>query len=48
MAARDGYESAKKKYERWGIDVDRALEQLERVSISIHCWQGDDVEGFDR
>ncbi|MGI6127175.1 MAG: L-rhamnose isomerase [Planifilum sp.] len=47
MAARDGYESAKKKYERWGIDVDRALEQLERVSISIHCWQGDDVEGFE-
>ncbi len=47
MASRDGYESAKKKYERWGIDVDRALEQLERVSISIHCWQGDDVEGFE-
>ena len=47
MTCRDGYETAKKKYEKWGVDVDRALERLENVSISIHCWQGDDIEGFE-
>lgn len=47
MTARDGYETAKKKYEKWGIDVDQALERLENVSISLHCWQGDDIEGFE-
>ncbi len=41
------YEEAKKIYERFGIDTEKALEALKEVPISIHCWQGDDVGGFD-
>ncbi|MBA4603355.1 L-rhamnose isomerase [Thermoactinomyces mirandus] len=47
MGARENYEIARKSYENWGIDVEKAIEQLENVSISIHCWQGDDIEGFE-
>ena len=41
------YEIAKKDYEKWGINVERALEILKGIKISIHCWQGDDVTGFE-
>ncbi len=41
------YEIAKKDYEKWGINVERALEILRGIKISIHCWQGDDVTGFE-
>lgn len=41
------YEAAKAKYEALGIDVSRALRQLSEKAISIHCWQGDDVTGFE-
>ena len=41
------FEEAKKKYSAAGIDVEAALEKLKNVSISLHCWQGDDVRGFD-
>lgn len=41
------YEEAKAKYEALGIDVEAALEQLAGTAISIHCWQGDDVQGFE-
>ena len=41
------YESAKVDYAKYGIDTERALEILSNVPISIHCWQGDDVVGFD-
>ncbi|WP_166245012.1 L-rhamnose isomerase [Paenibacillus turpanensis] len=40
------YEEAKKLYAQHGIDVDQALAQLEKIKISMHCWQGDDVRGF--
>ncbi|WP_123043681.1 L-rhamnose isomerase [Cohnella candidum] len=40
------YEEAKKLYARHGIDVDKALERLTDIKISMHCWQGDDVRGF--
>ncbi|EFU39852.1 L-rhamnose isomerase [Paenibacillus vortex V453] len=40
------YEEAKKLYEQHGIQVDEILTELERIKISIHCWQGDDVRGF--
>lgn len=40
------YELAKELYAAHGIDVDQALEQLEKIKISMHCWQGDDVRGF--
>ena len=41
------YDEAKKIYEKYGVDTDKALELLKDVTVSIHCWQGDDVTGFD-
>ncbi len=41
------YESAKKQYAALGVDVEKALEKLNDISISIHCWQADDVLGFE-
>ena len=41
------YEEAKKKYAKIGVDTDKAIEILKDVPISLHCWQGDDVTGFD-
>ncbi|TVY10998.1 L-rhamnose isomerase [Paenibacillus cremeus] len=40
------YEAAKQQYAQYGIDVDKALEKLAQIKISMHCWQGDDVRGF--
>ena len=40
------YEEAKKLYASHGIDVDKVLEDLAKIKISMHCWQGDDVRGF--
>jgi L-rhamnose isomerase len=47
MSVKENYELAKKQYEKWGINVDSALETLKNIPISIHCWQGDDVGGFE-
>ena len=41
------YIEAKEKYAKYGIDTEKAIEMLSNVSISVHCWQGDDVAGFD-
>lgn len=41
------YESAKKIYEAYGVDTEKAIKALENTCISVHCWQGDDVVGFD-
>ena len=41
------YENAKEKYETLGIDVENAIETLKNISVSLHCWQADDVRGFD-
>ena len=41
------FEIAKSRYAELGVDVAKALKQLEGVSLSIHCWQGDDVGGFE-
>ena len=41
------FEIAKKKYEAAGVDVEAALSRLSLTPISIHCWQGDDVSGFE-
>src|SRR3954470_260070 len=38
---------ARERYAEAGVDVDAALDQLSRVPISLHCWQGDDVTGFE-
>jgi L-rhamnose isomerase len=41
------YQLAKERYAELGVDTDRALKNLAGVSISVHCWQGDDVGGFE-
>ena len=41
------YQEAKAKYAALGIDTDAAIEKLKTVPVSLHCWQGDDVRGFD-
>ena len=41
------YVIAKEKYAALGIDTDAVIETLRNVPISMHCWQGDDVKGFD-
>ena len=43
----NNYEAAKKRYQDLGIDTEKAIETLKDVSVSLHCWQGDDVRGFD-
>ncbi|MBQ8289085.1 MAG: L-rhamnose isomerase [Clostridia bacterium] len=41
------YEYAKEAYAANGVDCEKAIETLESLTISVHCWQGDDVGGFD-
>lgn len=41
------YESAKERYEKLGINVEDVLKKLDTVPISLHCWQADDVTGFE-
>lgn len=42
------YQDAKESYAKIGVDTEKAIETLKKVPISIHCWQGDDVVGFDQ
>ena len=44
---REQYKAAKEQYEALGIDTEAAIEAADKVPISIHCWQGDDVRGFE-
>ena len=41
------YQLAKERYASLGVDIDRVLGALEPISLSLHCWQGDDVAGFE-
>lgn len=41
------YEMARDLYAGFGVDVDKALEALQKISLSLHCWQTDDVTGFE-
>ena len=41
------YESAKEIYASYGVDTEAALEKMNSIPLSVHCWQGDDVIGFD-
>src|SRR5690349_15323383 len=43
----DSYALAKARYAALGVDTERALAALGQVSLSLHCWQGDDVGGFE-
>ena len=42
-----GYEYAKEQYAAQGVDVDAAIAKADAIPVSMHCWQGDDVIGFD-
>jgi len=43
----DAYAIAKEQYARYGVDIDNSLDRLAKIPISLHCWQGDDVGGFE-
>ncbi|MCR4407118.1 MAG: L-rhamnose isomerase [Anaerolineae bacterium] len=43
----DAYATAKERYATLDVDTDQALNTLAQISISLHCWQGDDVRGFE-
>lgn len=47
MTITERYEDAQKRYKKIGVDTDKALETLSKIKLSMHCWQGDDVTGFD-
>ena len=42
------YQLARERYAELGVDTEGAIEQLGGIPVSIHCWQGDDVGGFER
>jgi L-rhamnose isomerase len=44
---KSAYEAAKERYAAVGVNTDAALEKLQKIAISIHCWQADDVTGFE-
>jgi L-rhamnose isomerase len=41
------FDVAREQYAEWQVNVDVALERLSEVAISLHCWQGDDLGGFE-
>jgi L-rhamnose isomerase len=41
------YELAKEQYAAFGVNTDAVLKKMATVPISLHCWQGDDVGGFE-
>lgn len=41
------YDAAREQYQKLGIDTEAALAKMKEISLSIHCWQGDDVMGFE-
>lgn len=43
----NAYTLAKERYAALGVDIEAVLETLKNVTVSVHCWQGDDVVGFD-
>lgn len=47
MTQQERYMAAKEKYAAVGVDTDAAIAALKEIPVSLHCWQGDDVTGFD-
>src|SRR3954469_13194914 len=43
----NAHNAARERYAALGVDVERALKTLGTISLSLHCWQGDDVGGFE-
>ncbi|MEX2316158.1 MAG: L-rhamnose isomerase, partial [Pirellulales bacterium] len=47
VAIKKSYEAARERYAELGVDTEAALKRLAKVPVSLHCWQGDDLGGFD-
>jgi len=47
MSTKIRYEAAKEIYAEYGIDTDAAIKLVSQIPVSMHCWQGDDVHGFE-
>ncbi len=47
MDEKTNFENAKKIYESFGVDVEKAMERVKNIPLSVHCWQGDDVLGLE-
>lgn len=41
------YKLAQERYAQLGVDTEKAIDELSKVSLSLHCWQGDDVDTVD-
>ena len=48
MSTHKAYELAKEIYAELGVDTDKAVEAMKKFVLSVHCWQGDDVGGFEK
>ena len=46
-AVKRAYELAQHRYQAAGVDTEQALKKRAKIPISLHCWQGDDVSGFE-
>ena len=44
---KQAYDLAVERYAAIGIDVEKVMDQLQKVHLSLHCWQADDVAGFE-
>lgn len=47
MTIQKAYSLARERYAAYGVDTNKALKQLASIRLSLHCWQGDDVAGFE-
>jgi L-rhamnose isomerase len=47
QTVQQAYQLAKDRYAAVGVDTDEVLNKLQRISLSLHCWQADDVTGFE-
>lgn len=47
MSQKENFKKAKETYESFGVDVEKAIEKVMNIPISVHCWQGDDVLGLE-
>jgi L-rhamnose isomerase len=42
------YGKAKEIYKKWGVDTEKAIKKCAAIPVSVHCWQGDDITGFEK
>lgn len=42
------YKAAQELYQKWGVDTEDAMKRCAEIPVSLHCWQGDDVTGFEK